>query len=37
MPSQEALDRVRAIAAEVYRRHEEIAAEETELRAQASA
>ena len=28
MPSQEALDRVREIAAEAYRRHEEIAAEE---------
>lgn len=37
MPSQEALDRVREIAAEAYRRHEEIAAEEAELRGQASA
>ena len=37
MPSQEALERVREIAAEAYRRHEEIAAEEAELRGQASA
>ena len=37
MPSQEALDRVREIAAEAYRKHEEIAAEEAELRGQASA
>jgi hypothetical protein len=37
MLSQEALDRVRDIAAEAYRRHEEIAAEEAELRGQASA
>jgi hypothetical protein len=37
MPSQEALERVREIAAEAYRRHEEIAAEEAELRDQASA
>ena len=37
IPSQEALDRVREIAAEAYRRHEEIAAEEAELRDQASA
>jgi hypothetical protein len=37
MPSQEALDRVREIAAEAHRRHEEIAAEEAELRGQASA
>jgi hypothetical protein len=28
MPSQEALERVREIAAEAYRRHDEIAAEE---------
>ena len=31
MPSQEALERMREIAAEAYRRHEEIAAEEAEL------
>jgi hypothetical protein len=37
MPSQEALERVREIAAEAYRRHDEIAAEEAELRGQASA
>ncbi len=37
MPSQEALDRVREIAAEAYRKHDEIAAEEAELRGQASA
>ena len=37
MPSQEALERVREIAAEAYRRHEEIAAEEAELKGQASA
>jgi hypothetical protein len=37
MPSQEALGRVREIAAEAYRRHEQIAAEEAELRGQASA
>ena len=37
MPSQEALERVREIAAEAYRRHEEIAAEEAALRDQASA
>jgi len=37
MPSQEALERVREIAAEAYRRHQEIAAEEAELRGQASA
>jgi hypothetical protein len=37
IPSQEALERVREIAAEAYRRHEEIAAEEAELRGQASA
>jgi hypothetical protein len=37
MPSQEALARVREIAAEAYRRHEQIAAEEAELRGQASA
>ena len=37
MPSQEALERIREIAAEAYRRHEEIAAEEAELRSQASA
>ena len=37
MPSDEALDRVREIAAEAYRKHEEIAAEEAELRGQASA
>jgi hypothetical protein len=37
MPSQEALERVREVAAEAYRRHEEIAAEEAELRGQASA
>jgi hypothetical protein len=37
MPSPEALERVREIAAEAYRRHEEIAAEEAELRGQASA
>jgi hypothetical protein len=37
MPSPEALERVREIAAEAYRRHEEIAAEESELRGQASA
>lgn len=37
MPSQEALERVREIAAEAYRRHAEIAAEEAELRGQASA
>ena len=38
MPSQEALDRVREIAAEAYRRHEEIAAEEAmTARDQASA
>ena len=38
MPSQEALDRVREIAAEAYRRHEEIAAEEAmAARDQASA
>ena len=37
MPSQEALERVREIAAEAYRRHEEIAAEEAGSRDQASA
>ena len=37
MPSQEALERIREIAAEAYRRHEEIAAEEAELGSQASA
>jgi hypothetical protein len=37
MPSQEALERVREIAAEAYRRHQEIAAEEAELKGQASA
>ena len=37
MPSQEALERAREIATEAYRRHEEIAAEEAELRGQASA
>jgi hypothetical protein len=37
MPSQEALERVREVAAEAYRRNEEIAAEEAELRGQASA
>jgi hypothetical protein len=37
MPSQEALERVREIAAEAYRRHAEIASEEAELRGQASA
>src|SRR6476469_7454908 len=37
MLSQEALERVREIAAEAYHRHEEIAAEEAELRGQASA
>jgi hypothetical protein len=37
MPSQDALERVRSIAAEAYRRNEEIAAEEAELRGQASA
>ena len=37
MPSQEALDRMREIAAEAYRRHEEIAAEEAELGGRASA
>jgi len=37
IPSQEALDRVREIASEAYRRHEEIAAEEAGLRGQASA
>jgi hypothetical protein len=37
MPSPEALERVREIAAEAYRRHEEIAAEEAELRGQDSA
>jgi len=37
MPSQEALARMREIAAEAYRRHEQIAAEEAELRGQASA
>jgi hypothetical protein len=37
MPSQEALGRMREIAAEAYRRHEQIAAEEAELRGQASA
>ena len=37
MPSPEALGRLREIAAEAYRRHEEIAAEEAELRGQASA
>jgi hypothetical protein len=37
MPSREALERVREIAAEAYRRHDEIAAEEAELRGQASA
>ncbi len=37
MPSQDALERVREIAAEAYRRNEEIAAEEAELRGQASA
>jgi hypothetical protein len=37
MPSQAALERVREIAAEAYRRNEEIAAEEAELRGQASA
>jgi hypothetical protein len=37
MPSQEALGRVREIAAEAYRRHEQIAAEEAQLRDQASA
>jgi hypothetical protein len=36
-PSQEALERIREIAAEAYRRHEEIAAEEAELGSQASA
>ncbi|HWH65177.1 MAG TPA: hypothetical protein VNS99_03705, partial [Gaiellales bacterium] len=35
MPSQEALERIREIAAEAYRRHEEIAAEEAELGSQA--
>jgi hypothetical protein len=37
MPSQEALERIREIASEAYRRHEEIAAEEAELGSQASA
>jgi len=37
MPSQEALERIREIAAEACRRHEEIAAEEAELGSQASA
>ncbi len=38
MPSQDALERVREIAAEAYRRHEEIAADEAaELGGQASA
>jgi hypothetical protein len=38
MPSQQALERVREIAAEAYRRHEEIAADEAaELGGQASA
>jgi hypothetical protein len=37
MLSQEALERVREIASEAYRRHDEIAAEEAELRGQASA
>jgi hypothetical protein len=37
MPSQEALERIREIAAEAYRRHEEIAAEEAELGSQTSA
>src|SRR6478672_5555220 len=37
MPSQEALERIREIASEAYRRHEEIAAEEADLGSQASA
>ena len=37
MPSQEALERVREIAAEAYRRHEEIAAEEAAQEGQATA